>query len=116
MPVLAGAGLDDPGIGALLQQSPAHHFDLEDDAFRIAREDDVAAAAEHELGRAAELGVIDHTAQRSVTVHSNQRCSQRRQRKRIQRAQVHVALDVQRCCCRCPHVRIFIEESRGAPI
>ena len=51
VPVLAGAGLDDPGVGALLDAGACRHLDLQHDLRHVAREDHVAAAAQHELGR-----------------------------------------------------------------
>ena len=56
VPALAGAGLDDQGVGPLLDHAQAAHLDLEHDLRHVARQDDVAAAAENEFRRPAELG------------------------------------------------------------
>ena len=79
VPVLAGARLDDPGVGALLDQAHAAHLDLEDDLRHVARQDDVAAAAEDELRRAAERLVVDDAAHVGVAVMRTSVCATGRQ-------------------------------------
>ena len=84
VPVLAGAGLDDPGVGALLDQAQAAQLDLEHQRRHVAREHDVAAAAEDELRRAAEFRVVDHAAHVGIAVDAHQRVRQRRQAEAVE--------------------------------
>ena len=50
----------------------AAHLDLEHHLRHVARQDDVAAAAEHELRRAAELGSSTHAAHVGVARDAHQ--------------------------------------------
>mmetsp|Transcript_70458 Transcript_70458/g.166073 ORF Transcript_70458/g.166073 Transcript_70458/m.166073 type:complete len:365 (-) Transcript_70458:2336-3430(-) len=62
MPGHAGAGLDDPGVITRLQQPDARDLDLQHHRLQIPGQHQIAAAAKHELGRPAELRVVDHPA------------------------------------------------------
>ena len=72
MPVLARAGLDDPGVGALFEQAHSPHLDLEHELRHVAREHDVAAPSKNEFRRTAELGMVNHGSHIGVTRDSNQ--------------------------------------------
>ena len=107
VPVLAGAGLDDPGVGALLDDAHAAHLDLEHDLRHVARQDDVAAAAEDELRRAAELRVVDDAAHVGVAGDAHQRLRHRRQAEGVVGLEAHARVDL--------HGRIFADPSRRQP-
>ena len=72
VPVLAGAGLDDPGLGLGAQQASAGQVDLEHDAGEVAGEHHVAAAAEHQARRARPVGLIDQRACLVGVAHMHQ--------------------------------------------
>ena len=61
----------------------AAHLDLEHDLRHVARQDDVAAAAEDELRRAAELRVVDHPAHVGVARDAHQRAAPRAGRPKV---------------------------------
>ena len=57
---------------ARLDQAHAAQLDLDDELGHVAREDDVAAAAEDELRGPAELGVVDDRAHIGIAAHAHQ--------------------------------------------
>ena len=57
MPVFARPGFHHPVLGRLVQQAPPHHFHFEHQRLDIARDHQVAAAAQDKLGHVPPLGV-----------------------------------------------------------
>src|SRR4029079_18327530 len=81
----------------------AHHLDLEHDLRHVLREHDVAAAAQDELGRAAELAVVDDLAPVGVAADAHERVRDGRQTEGVVGFQAHTRLDM--------HERIFADST-----
>jgi hypothetical protein len=62
------------------------HLDLQHHLRHVSGQDDVAAAAQDELGREAEIRVVDHAAHIGVTRDAHQGVRYRRQSERIARS------------------------------
>jgi hypothetical protein len=87
VPVFAGAGFDDPGVGLFAHQPAAGDLDLQHHGGHVAREHHVAAAAQDELRRAAEFGVVDDAPHVGFAGDVHQRGGKSRQAETVVLAQ-----------------------------
>jgi len=94
VPALTRARFDDPGVCVLCHEAHAAHLDLQHELRHVARENDVAAAAQHELRRAPELGVVDDLAHIGIRRHAHQRARHRRQPEGVVRFEADPRFDL----------------------
>ena len=73
MPVLASARFHNPGFGGLADQAFAHDFDFEHQRLDVARQHNVAAAAQNEFGRALKRWVGQQCINIGLAFQTNQR-------------------------------------------
>ena len=93
MPVLARAGFNNEGLGRFLYQAPAHDLDLEHHRLDVAREHNVAAAAQDKAGFTAQLGVRQHGMHVGFTGNTHQRVGLGHNVEGVERLKRHVFLD-----------------------
>jgi len=77
VPDFARAGLDDPGLVGFLQQAQPLDLHLEHHGLDVAREHDVAAAAQHEQGLAGQAVVGQQVVHVLRRTHAHQRVGAR---------------------------------------
>ena len=79
--------------GPMSQQAAAGDLDLQHHGVDVARQHHVAAAAQHELGRQAEFGVVDDAPHISVAADAHQLAGHGRQAEGVVLAQAGPAFD-----------------------
>jgi hypothetical protein len=72
VPAFTGPSLDNPGFGGLADQLFAPDFDLEHHRLDVAGDHDVAAAAQHELGRIPQRRIGQHIGDVLLAVDAHQ--------------------------------------------
>ena len=93
MPVFTRARLHNPGFGGFTDQPLAQHVDFEHQGFDVACQNDVAAAAQDELGRGFQGRISQNRINIGQTLQANQRQSLGNNAKGIKRLKRNVFLD-----------------------
>jgi hypothetical protein len=95
VPGLASPHLDHAALGRLVHQLQARDLDLQHHRVDVARQHHIAAAAQHELGRQAVIGVVHHAAQVGLAANAHQRARQGWQAEGVVGTQAGTVLNLQ---------------------